>query len=400
MKNIFKTCLTLMVAAGIALSATSALANTAANTAIVNSARLTYTGGSASATVTVTVNLVPSTPNVTITNANGAYTATDTPALTDSVIITSTANGPANYTVAPSVSASTNATAPSVTGGTTVSIGASVTTGSSATTYVTVPASGASGNNSAVNGIGVNSTVVFTVNGNAYTRSITSTTDNVDGTFMLNWTSAIPGADVPAAGVQVGEQKTVNLSVKPGTIVTAGTNITVTVTAVVSTTGAANATATNGTPNNWTSASPNIQMTKYVRNVTTGAAGSSGATSFTVNTVTSTFYTAGVTGKPGDTLEYVIQATNSGADINGCAISDALPTAFVNLASNYGGNNVFYIDTNNATYQITAAGVGANQASYVAPNLVVNVGVGANSTTTGTIPGTKSVIVAYQVTIK
>lgn len=399
MRKLFKILPILMIAAGVALSATSAFANTAANTEIVNSARLTYTGGSASATVTVTVNLVPSTPNVTITNATGAYTATDTPALTNSVIITSTANGPASYTVAPTVSASTNATGPTVTGGTSVSIGATVTTGTSNTTYVNVPASGVSGANSAVNGIGANSTVVFTVNGNTYTRQITSTTDNGDSTFRLNWASAIPGADVPAAGVQVGEQKTVNLSVKPGTIVAAGTNITVTVQAVVSTTGATNATVTNATPNSWTSTSPNIQMTKYVRNVTTGAAGA-GATSFTINSVTSTFYTSGVTGKPTDTLEYVIQATNSGSDINGCAISDTLPAAFVNLASNYGGNNVFYVDTTNATYQITAAGVGANQASYVVPNLIVNVGVGANSTTTGTIPGNKSVIVAYQVTIK
>lgn len=406
MRNLFKNFLVLMIAAGAALSATSAFANTAANTSIVNSAKLTYTGGSASATVIVTVNLVPSTPNVTITNANGAYTAPDTSALTDSVIITSTANGPANYTVAPTVSASTNVTSPSVTGGASVSIGATVTTGTSGTTYVTVPASGASGSGSAVNGIGVGSTIVFAYNSTTHTVQVTGTTDNGDGTFKISWGggSAIPPADVPAAGVQVGEQKTVNLSVKPGTIQTPGTAITVTVQASVSTTGAANATATNGTPNNWTSSLPNISMTKYVRNVTTGAAGSAGATSFTINTVTSTFYTAGVTGKPGDILEYVIQSINNAGggafDLPGCAISDVLPTAFVDLANNYGGQGVFYIDTNNATFKFTAAGVGANQASYVAPNLVVNVGIGANSTTPGAIPVGKSVIVAYQVTIK
>ncbi len=43
----------------LAAMAGSAFANTAANTAIVNSAKLTFTGGSANATVTVTVALVP-----------------------------------------------------------------------------------------------------------------------------------------------------------------------------------------------------------------------------------------------------------------------------------------------------------------------------------------------------
>jgi hypothetical protein len=400
-----KTALTLLFAFVMAFSASTALANTAANTAIVNNARLTYTGGSATATVTVTVSLVPSTPNVTITNASGAYTAPDTPALTDSVIVTSTANGPADYTVAPTVSASTNAASPSVTGGTTVSIGATVTAGTSGTTYITVPASGASGNNAAVNGIGVGSTIVFTVNTHTYTVQVISTTDNGNGTFRITWAggSAIPATDVPGAGVQVGEQKTVNLSVLPGTIQTAGTNITVTVQAVVSTSGSADATATNGTPNAWTSALPNVAMTKYVRNVTTGVAGSAGATSFTVNAVTSTYYTAGVIGKPGDVLEYVVQAVNAAgaADLTGCAISDGLPTDYVDfIKGDYGGYDVFYIDPESATFKFTAAAVGANQASYVAPDLAVNVGAGANASTPGTIAGGKSVIAAYRVRIK
>lgn len=399
---LFLFCLIFAVAA----AAGSALANVAANTAIINTARLTFTGGSANASVTVTVSLVASPPNLSITDTNSAYTAPNTPALTNSVRITATANGPADYTVTPTVVAgagTTNSTAPSVsvTGAATVTIGATVTTGTSGITYVTVPASGASGNNAAVNGIAVNETILFTVNGNQYTKQVTSTTDNGDGTFRLYWSGAIAVPDVPAAGVQVGEQTTVNLSVQPGTVQTAGTDITVTVQALVSNSGI-DVTVTNSNANFWTTPSPNVNMTKYVRN--TGLSGNPAAgtgTTYTINTQSREYFTSGVTGKPGETLEYVIVASNVGAtDLTGAAISDGLPVDFVTLKTGvYGGDDVFYIDPDNATATFTAAAVGANQASFVSPNLVVNVGTGANNLLTGTIPAGQGVTVAFQVTI-
>ena len=393
----------------LAFTAGSALANVAANTEIINSAQLTFSGGTANASVTVTVDLVPAQPNVSITDANGAYTAPDTPALTNSVRITATANGPASYTVGPNVTASTNADTPSVSGGTTVTIGATVTSGTSTTTFLTVPASGASGSGSAVNGIGINDTVVFTVNGNTYTRQVTGTTDNGDKTFRLLLDSAIPAADIPVAGVQVGEQTTVNLSVLPGTVQTPGTNVTVTVQAAVSTSGVTDVTVTNSNANYWTTPAPNVNMTKYVRNLTTGTSNptAGSGTTFTINTSTREYFNAGVTGKPGDTLEYVIVASSvaGGAELTDCAISDLIPESFVTLKTGvYGGNDVFYIAPDNSTATFTAAGVGANQASFVAgarpTNLSVNVGTGASSSATGSIPAGDSVTVAYQVTIK
>lgn len=407
MKSSWKYLTAFTLALALLLPASRALANVAANTAIVNTARLTFDGGSANASVTVTVALVPAPPNVTINNATGTYTAPNTPALTDSVRITSTANGPADYTVAPSVAGSTNTAVPTVTGGATVAIGATVTTGTSGTTYVTVPAGGASGNDAAVNGIGVNDTIVFTVNGNTYTKQVASTTDNGDGTFRINWAGAIPAGDVPGAGVQVGEQVTVNLSVLPGTVTTPGTAITVTVQAVVSTAGAGDVTVANATANSWTTPSPNVTMTKYVRNIGAAAANPAAGTgtTFVINTVTREYFTSGVTGKPGDTLEYVIVATNTGgAGLTGCAVADLIPVAYVNfLTGVYGGKEVFYIDPDNATFTFTAGAVGANQASFVAtddPNLIVNVGTGASNLLTGTLPAGKSVTVAYQVTIR
>ncbi len=404
MRNSMRTVLALLLAAAVALPAATALANTAANARITNTAQLTFDGGSAVATVTVTVALVPSQPNVSITNVTGllAYTAPDTPAGTDNVVITSTANGQANYTVTPSVNVSSNATVPSVAGGATVTIGATVTVGTSGTTYVTVPASGASGDHAVVNGIAEGASIVFAVGVNTYTRQVSTTIDNLDGTFRLNW---LGGATAVApAGTQVGEQKTVPLSVNPGTVSTSGTNMSVTIQAVVSTTGVANVTQIDATANLWTTANLNITMIKYVRNLTAaGNVNGQGAIStLTINGSSPTYYTSGVTGQTNDVLEYVIVSTNTGAtSLTGAAVSDAVPTDYVTFQTgSYGGKAVFYIDPTGTPATIDAAAVGANQASYVAPNLVVNVGTGASASSKGTIPATKSVTVAYQVKIK
>ncbi len=418
MTSIIKTATALLLAAALSLTASTAMANTAANTEIINRARLTFNGGqTAESTVTVTVALVPSTPNVEITRADAVYTGVNTPAVTNTVTITATTNGPSTYTVTPSVTASTNTQGaapdqPSVTGGATVTIGASVSTGTSGTTYVTVPASGASGANpAAINGIAINDTIVFTIGITTYTRTVASFTDNGDGTYRINFSGG--ATPVAPTGTQIGERYQVNLTSTPGTIQTLGTDLTTTVQAVVSTPAApfggspapANATVATTPPNKWTSTSPSISFQKYSRNVnnSAGNAAGTGSASISINGATNTYYTGGVTGKPGDIIEYVIRATNNGtADLTNCAISDQLPVSYVSdPLQAYGGVfHIFYIDTNGATAQITAGAPGANLASYVSPNLNVNVGVGATGAAAGTIPPTRGVTVAYQTTIK
>jgi len=396
----------------LAVSAGSALANTAANTQITNQAKLTYTGGSAQAQVTVNVLLVPSNPNVIISSGTATYSGPNTPLIPDTVTITSTANGPASYTITASIPnggttnvlASNPASLTATTQTQTVTIGATVSTGTSSTTYVTVPQpASVSGSGSVVNGIGIGSNIVFTVNGHTYTEQVTSTTDKGDGTFQIGWLTAIPAADIPTVGVLVAEQKAVIVNVQPGTVQTAGTPITVNVSAQV-TGGISAVPVTTAAPNNWTTPNPSVTFTKYVRNITNPVAGG-GLSPLTVNTVTSNYYTSGVTAKPGDLLEYVVVATNNGvSDLTGSAISDLIPTAYVTLTTGgYSSRDVFYIDPTGATSSFTAAAVGANQASYVAannPNLIVNVGTGASSSATGTIPAGKSVTIAYQVTVK
>lgn len=414
-----KSLLALALAAPAVLCAQASFASTAANTAIVNRAVLSYNGGlTAESSVTVKVDLVPALPNVTITRGDAAYQGPDTPGIADTVTITSSANGPATYAVTPSVTASSNSTGASVTGGTSVVLGATITAGTGSTTSIVVPApiGGGVSADSEVNGIAVNDIIVFTINSHTYTPKVTSTQYNAStNTFTIYWANseAIQSGDVPGAGIQVGERQQVNLTAKPGTITTLGMDLTTTIKADVTAPNFPTASASTAPANKWTSTPPTITFQKYSRNVNAPVAGTGTAhynTSVEGNAGAGSlpYYTGGVTGKPGDTIEYVIEASNSGAsafDLTACAVSDYVPTSYVTdpLAAYTGSRQIFYIDTNGVTSTIAAGAVGANQASYVAgnsPNLVVNVGVNANATTPGTIPIGKGVTIAYQVKIK
>lgn len=420
MKQMFKLLLALMIAVPVALSATTAFANTAANTAIVNKAVLTYNGGlKAESVVTVSVNLVPALPNVSITRGDAIYTAVDTPGMFNTVTITATTNGPATYTVTPSVTASTNTNAvaaiqPSVSGGANITLGATVTAATCGTACIIVPApiGGGITADSPVNGIGVNDTIVFTVGPTTYTPKVTSTAYNAaNNTFQINWsgTEAIPAADVLGPGVQVGERGSVVLTATPGTISVLGNDLTTTVQAVVTAPSFPNASAATTPANKWTSTAPSITFQKYSRNVTvpvigTGTAHPNASIEGNTGAGSQPYYTGGVSGKPGDVIEYIVEANNgaSGSDLTSCTISDTVPTTYVtDLLTPYtGSKHIFYIDTTGTPTTINAGAVGASPASYVAPSLIVNVGVLANNTTPGTIPKGTGVTIAYQVKIK
>jgi hypothetical protein len=416
----FLACLSLPTA-----SAWATTAGTAANTQIINTATLSSNGVVvASSSVTVTVALVPGQPNVTIGHTSGTYSGPNTPVLTDSIVVLSTANGPASYTVTPSVSASSNTSAPSVgTPPATIVLGASITTGSSGANTLTVPsfpyATDPTNNNSAqINGLGVGDTIVFTVGGTTYTRLVTAVSNpgTPGGTATITFDGTALVSTAPA-GTPVYEQQTVNVNVLPGTVVVTGTNITVDVQAVVHTVGVADVTVNTSpalpapqTPNTWSTPSPTINMTKYVRNLTAAGNPASGGTptSISINGATNTYYRSGVTGNKGDVLEYVVVAQNTAAtaagDLSNCALSDLLPTAFVTFLPNqYGavGKDIFYIDQTGTSTTLTVGVTG--QATYIAannPNLAVNVGQGADATHTGTLPHGASATIAYQVTIK
>ena len=418
-----------MIALPVAFSATASFASTAANTGIVNNAVLTYNGGlTATSQVTVQVLLVPTTPNVTINNATGFYLGVDTQTLSDTVTVTATANGPSNYTITPSVTASSNTTGASVAGLATIPLGATITAGTGTATTMVVPYSllnGSTAPNSPVNGIGLGNIIVFTINGNTYSPKVTATTYNASplgifNTVTITFDTPISGADVAGnvAGLQVGQRQSVTLSAKPGTITLLGNDLTTTVNALVSApglnplSGAAPfyGTATTSPANKWTSTPPTITFQKYSRNITnpvvgTGTPHTNASIEGNTGAGSLAYYTGGVTGKTGDVIEYVVEASNASTstfDLTTCAISDTIPTAYVtDLLTPYSGTKpIFYIDTTGTTFDISAVTPATSQASYASPNLNVFVGVGANNSTPGTIPIGKTATIAYQVKIK
>ncbi len=391
----------------------TALANTAANTQIINSATLTYNDGTGVKTstvgITVTVALVPSPPNYILGGAQTtSYSASAT--TTDSYTLTATANGPDTYNLSgnASVPVGGNTTGPGATPTQlTITLGATVTANGSTTTDIYVPADGNSAD-SKVNGIGVGATVV--VNGEQ--RNVIGITDNATGISHIILGSALSAA--PGVGIVVGERTTVNVTVTPGTITTAGTNVQ----------GNASLTATSATLNTATSTSGNIlntftsgaaTLTKFVRNYTipnhTATCSDLPAT-YGGNS----YYAQCVTAKPGEVLEYMLVATTTATgSVSGSSIADLLPVDYVTLktgiaAAPYNSKDIVYVDETSTTTALTAA-ADTDAASYNATfdqttlnaykgKLVVNVGAGATSSAGGTIPASSTIRVLYQVTVK
>lgn len=404
----------LSLLAAVAFPAGSARANTAAGVSITNNATLTYNGGvTATSSVTVSVALKPSNPNITISGGSNVYTGANTPGIAQTVVITATANGQTDYAVAVASAAQSNngnsgsanvQTPYNAAASASVNVpqlGATVTTGTSGTTYVTVPASAGAVNGSSINGIviGAHILVINGSNSNAHEVAVTGIVDQGNGTYQIQWSGAIPAGDVPGAGVVVGERRVLNFYAYPGAAQTAGTDITV----------AVNATATNNTlsittttpaANTWTTTAPTVQFMKYVRNVTNAVVGNNGSDTFGG----ATYYRNNVTAKPGDILEYLIVATNTDLTnpLTGCTISDVLPTAsYAAFVSNaYGANkDITYSDTSGTGSYLQAWSSGTHQATLIGQNLGVKVGDTASDTQAGNVPATKTVKILYQLTV-
>jgi surface adhesion protein len=377
-------------------SAGSASANVAANSSIINNATLSYNDGTgtrtATASVTVTVALVPSIPTVVpgppqTTSYNGPPTL-----LTNSFMVTASANGPDTYNISSAITGQTNnsgnATATPQTSS--ISLGATVTLAGSTTSAIVVPSDGTS--NNSVNGIVAGSTVVIGVD----TRTVQSVSDNASGTSVITLSSALTAA--PAAGIVVAEQKTVLVNVTAGTITTTGTNVTVTKNiTVTSTTNTSTTTGPSGTVTD-TYTSGVATLTKYVRVVKSSPPAGTGSP-YVYNSTN--YYQAGITAAPGETLEYILVAANSGSGaVTSSVITDVLPTAYVTLLANaYGsGREVTYVSDTGATSYYSAAS-DSDQATYAAGTLTVRVGTGATNSAGGSIPATSFVLALYRVTV-
>ena len=400
MKRIKTIILAQLALLGILLCISApAWANLAANTQIINAAQLSYWDGVkteyAYASVTVTVSLVPAAPTIVpgppqTTSYNGSGTT-----LTDSFTITAGSNGPDTYNLSAAVSASTNTSGPTATPtAATVVLGATVTTVGSTGLVIVVPADGNSSDGK-VNGIAIGATVVI----NGQNRTVANISDNASGTSTITLNAILSSGYVPGAGVLVAEQKVVSTSVTAGTITVSGTDVTVSDTlTATSGSGTGPATLSGSVLNTFTSGI--ATLTKYVRNVS-AASGTGTPYAYGGNN----YYLAGVTAKPGEVLEYVLEATNtsSSGSVSASVVTDALPTSYVTLKTGVysGGKDITYVDETPTAHYLTA-GAGDDAATYAAPNLTVNVGGAIPAippAAGGTIPATKSVLVLYQVTV-
>ncbi len=403
----------------VLLSGQNALANTAANTKIINKADLSYNDGSgtkhASAEVTVIVSLKSAPPTVTqMTSYSGPYGTS----LDDQFLLINNSNGPETFSF-------TTATSNPVNGGVVVSAIANITLGAT----VTIAGSGTNGSNAgwtdlwvpsdgvidaSVNGIVVGDTIV--INGAA--RIVQAITDNASGHSVITVTTVA----IPGAGVVIGEQATVHAAVNPAGSAVLTANCSGDVKLTATSTNDATATATSPGVDGNTFYPVSATLLKYVRNVTT--ASGAGANKITMNYGAGNVeyfrepFTTEVKAKPGEVLEYLLFASNgAAAPVTQVVLTDLIPADYVTLKSNAYGTKAFryFADatltvagTNNIDYSDT---VGDDAVDY---NASFDTTVGAKKgkitawiggaapvyNTSGTIAGNKSIILLYQVTVQ
>jgi len=330
------------VAAGLFLLALlmpgAASATTAANAVITNTATVNYddAGGNAqaliTATVDVTVNLVRVIPTLAPLPADAS-----TPsgvALDYAYTITSNSNGLDTYTLTTGTSlVGGNITVnpivfPDAGGGVIGSIDLGATSAAAIAAIgantITVPNDGAA--DASLNGLVATDTVI--IGGNPYV--VSAITDTGAGTETLTLTTNL--TTNVAIGDLIAEQGTFIVRTTPTTTVSGETfTITLTVTDT-----AAN-TVTDDTVTTVTLIT--LTVTKYVQNMTAGVVPAGPPASVTLTTglggPATTYYVSGVTGNPGDILEYVVgiaNAAGSGTAAN-VIISDPIP-AFTTQAGN------------------------------------------------------------------
>ncbi len=160
----------------------------------------------------------------------------------------------------------------------------------------------------------------------------------------------------------------------------------------------------DGAGNDWRTlvAVSDLTITKYVRNDTAAVVGATTPTDDGFGTYGTSYYRSGVTGDPGDVLEYLIIVSNGGSGVaTDVVVTDAIPTTYVNL-----DQATVDIDTNgDGTFNLTDAILTNDAASYAAPNLTVYAGVGGTfvgppATTGGTVAAGATTAIIFQVQIK
>jgi hypothetical protein len=345
-------------------AAEAALPGSAGNTIVRNTITINYKDAqgaaqaAVSASVDITVTTVAATPAVvSFTPSPGSTDGTgNTQAYT--VRVRSNSNGPGAISFTTSDGSFTNiaaGSAPSVPAniflGATVidpsetkkNVAQSVATATSISFAVPndggVPTAGATSGGTTgdgvLNGLVVND-IVYLSDGTTFYGpfTVSAVTDPAVGTGATTTPGSITltnntGATIaftPQAGWQIVEAKDVTVTVTQGVIPFAtAQNPSSWVTTVNATMAGAAAGSGTVTTNAHTG---KISIAKYVRNVTQAVTGSGPFTPpVTINGASNTFYTSGVSGKPGDVLEYLAVLTDAGTG-NSTAVfaTDLTPT--------------------------------------------------------------------------
>lgn len=346
----------------LAAPASAALQGSAGNTIIRNRVSVAYNdaGGAAQTAVTATVDITVTTVNVaptilTVTPSPGSTGATGATQVYAVEIVTNS-NGPGTITLAGADGSATNialsVTTPAVQAPGFVFLGATildptdakigvaqnVAAGGSITFNIPndggVPSDSATTGGATGNGI-VNALTsgdsVYIYDGTTYRGkfTVTAVTDNAVGagttaafsTITLQNSTAGAIAFTPAYGWMIVETKSLNVTVTQGTV-TVPSNPASWVTTLTGTMGGQN--GSNTVTTNATSGL--LTVTKYVRNVTLPVVGGVPVTP-PINGGAATFYQTGVSGKPGDIMEYLYVINNTGlGTVKAVVATDPVPT--------------------------------------------------------------------------
>jgi hypothetical protein len=389
----------------------TAMASTAATHIIQNEVTVSYddAGGVAqtaiTATVDVTINLVAATPALSAPlddtvspggTATYTYTITGTANGLDTYDLTRTVftetgigSSSTSFNGAALASGAASNVATIALGGTTAAVAIGVISATT-DTVITVPADGA--NDGAINGIADVDSVV--IGGSVCLVSGVDDTNggvpNATSTFTVN----CAGDTSVAVGDIIGEQKSFTLDVVAGTLTAPAVDGTVAVTISARDAGAVAAAATDATETTVTGL--DLTVAKYVRNITTAtynpadnaACIAAGGTSITVNTgggAGSVLYcSAGVTGDPGNTLEYVIAVTLAA---NSSDALDVIITDPIVAFTTYTAGSM-RLDPGTGTWAAVTDDVNADAGKFAASTVTIYAGTGgADGGVGGTLTG-------------
>ncbi len=444
-----------LIGIALVLSAVPALAaplqGSAGNTLIRNQVTLTYSDISNNPQPVVTSNMLEisiTTVNVapyikSVSPASGSTNGVGTTLTYDVEVVTSS-NGPGTITLAAANGTASNTTpgTPNVAGNgasSTVFLGSSiidsnnsgflsvaqnVAAGASITFNIPndngVPTDsavsggpgGAAAGRTSVNALAVNDVVyiydgtsyygkftVTAVNGAAVGSGTTAAVSSI--TLKNNNASAIP-AFTPAYGWMVVESKSLNVVVTQGAVTGVSPNWDTVFTPSMS-----GATGAIGTVNT-TATTASLTVKKYVRNASAAVVGATPLT-VTINSVTNTYYQSGVTGKPGDLMEYLFVVNNGGTAGATKAIATDVVPAYTKLQAAYTGTGFAVAKrTNNATEVTlktdgsvctTAVACGNATGTVAGSTMTYYLGNNSASNAGGDIAAAESAYVIYQVKV-